>query len=120
MGMSEKWRDYLMLIPAAAIYFGLSPFTGEGKAFAVAVIFGVFYVVISRNWDKRHEAKFWIVIASFAVIHAVAFLVLKIPHLRAGLIAFPFALVDALLLYALVSWVDKRFPRKRDDFKQSD
>ena len=109
MELDEKWRDYMMLIPAGAIYFGLWPFTGEGKAFAAAVVFGVFYVVISRNWDRRRDWKFWTIIAFFGVAHLIGLSTINIPHLSAGLIALPFALVDGLIMYNVISWIERRF-----------
>lgn len=116
MQLDERSRDYLMVLPGGVILFGLWPLVGQGKAFATAMCFGVFYVLISRNWEKRREIRFWLVMGGFFVLHLVGLWFIRFPPLKAGLIAFPFALADGLLMYGILTWIDRMFPS--DDGRQ--
>jgi hypothetical protein len=110
--MTERSRDYLMLLPAAVIYFGLWLLLGEGKAYAAAVVFGVFYVIISRCWDRRSDVRFWVIIGVFAFLHIGGLWLIDVPHVNAGLIALPFALVDGLVMWAILNWIETHFPNQ--------
>jgi hypothetical protein len=100
-----------MVIPTGAVYFGLSPLVGEAKSFAVAVVIAVFYVIISRSWDKRGDLRFWLIIGLFATAHIAALFLITFPHLKSGLVVLPVALVDGLAMWGIMNWIEKRFPR---------
>jgi hypothetical protein len=108
--LSERTRDYLMVIPGGVIYFAIWPLIGQAKAFAVAMVFGVFYVIVSRSWDKRSDGRFWLILGLFAAIHIVALWLINFPHLRVGLAVLPFALVDGFAMLGILSWAVPRKP----------
>jgi predicted MFS family arabinose efflux permease len=104
-----------MVIPIGALYFGLQYVTAVEKAFVAALSVGVFYVIISREWDKRYDTRFWALISVFALIHVIALLFIRFPHYRgpALTIALPFMFIDGFAMWGILTWIDKRFPRKR-------
>jgi predicted MFS family arabinose efflux permease len=104
-----------MVIPIGALYFGLQYVTAVEKAFVAALSVGVFYVIISREWDKRYDTRFWALISVFALIHVIALLFIRFSHYRgpALTIALPFMFIDGFAMWGILTWIDKRFPRKR-------
>lgn len=110
--LNERARDYLILIPVGVLLFGLRALIQAERAFAVAMSVYVFYVIISREWDRRREKRFWIVMLIFAVLHVVALSLVKIPHYRgpSAAIAFPFMFADGFAMWGILNWIEKRFP----------
>jgi hypothetical protein len=112
--LGERKRDYLSAIPFIALFFALTPILGQGRAFAVGAVVLAFSVIISRCWHRRRDARLWIVLAVFAIIHIAAFSMISFPEqIRPGLIALPFALADGLAMYWFLEWLEKRFPTRR-------
>jgi hypothetical protein len=56
--LTERARDYLMVLGVGAVFFGAWPFIGQGKALALAASIYVFYAIISHRWDSRDNARF--------------------------------------------------------------
>lgn len=112
---SERERDWLMVIPVGGLYFVLQSVMQVERAFIAALTVGVFYVIISREWDKRYRKAFWIFISVFALIHVIALLSIKLPHYEGpGLaIALPFMFVDGFAMWSFWNWIDKKLPTHR-------
>jgi hypothetical protein len=111
--LSEGARDWLMVIPAGVLFFGFNAFLQREKAFLIALSFGAFYIVISREWDKRGQQWFWAVLALFALIHIVALSLIALPHFTGPslAIAVPFMGVDTFGMWGIVRLVEKRISR---------
>lgn len=109
MKLSQKVRDWLVVIPAGLLAIFLIPRLGEGRAFAVAATLYVFYAVISHKWNSRNDKKFWMAIAIFTAIHVIGLVIIPFPgELRPALIGFPFVLADGLAMWAILNWLEKR------------
>jgi len=72
----------------------------------------VFAAIVQMKWESRHDRRFWIAIAAFAAIHIVAIVLIKFPTPKFGLLSFPFALIDGFLMFGVLNWMEKRFPRR--------
>jgi len=85
------------------------------KGLAAGVTLGVFITIILTKRETHKESlsdrRFWLVIASLAVIHIVAISIIKFPEARAGMVSLPFALVDGFLMWGLINWIERRFPQ---------
>jgi triacylglycerol esterase/lipase EstA (alpha/beta hydrolase family) len=81
------------------------------KGLASSVTFGFFAAVIQTKWPSRGDWRFWAIIAAFALLHIVVLITVRFQQVRAGLISLPFALVDGFVMWGLINWVDKHFPR---------
>ena len=81
------------------------------KALTASVTVGVFVAIIQTKWESRNDWRFWAVVAVFAVIHVVAISIIQFPEVRAGLVSLPFALVDGFIMWFLINWIERRFPR---------
>ena len=110
--LTERGRDYLILLPVGVLLFGLRAFIQPDRAFAVAMSVYVFYVIISREWDRRRERRFWVVMLIFAVLHVFALSLVKLPHYHVPsvAIAFPFMFADGFAMWGILNWIEKRFP----------
>jgi hypothetical protein len=84
-----------------------------GKAFALALAFGVFLAIIQTKTESWADPRFWIILAVLAVIHVVVLSIVHIPEPRAGLEAAPFAFVDGFAMFGLLNWIERRFPRMK-------
>lgn len=112
MQISDKARDWLMVIPTGIVFFVLWPIVGQGKSFACAAIFYVFYAIISHRWDQRRDRRFWLVLLAFALVHVVALSLIRFPaEVRPGLISLPFALLDGFIMWAILDWIKQQYPR---------
>jgi hypothetical protein len=109
---TERGRDWLAVIPVGALYLGLGQVMQNERAFLAALSVGVFYVIISREWDQRHQTRFWTVMSGFAVIHLAALSLVQLPHYTGpGIgLAFPFMFADGFLMWGILNWIEKRFP----------
>jgi hypothetical protein len=110
---NERERDWLAVIPVGALYFGLQTVMQDEGAFAFALSAGVFYLIISREWDRRHDTRFWSLLSVFALLHIIAFSFIKLPHYSGpGLtVALPFMFLDGFAMWGILNWVLKRSPR---------
>jgi hypothetical protein len=110
---TERERAWLGVLPAGAIYFGLQNVVQEERAFFVAMTIFVFYAIISVDWDKRREARFWGVLSTFAIAHIIALSLFKIPHLKGSslAVALPFMFIDGFVMWGVMNFIEKRFPR---------
>lgn len=101
-----------LILPTLAVVTWLS---NAEKGLAASSMVGVFYTIIRTKSETRKESlsehRFWAVIAILAVIHIVAISVIKFPELEAGLVSLPFALVDGFIMWGLIDWIERRFPR---------
>lgn len=109
---SERERDWLMVIPIGALYFGLLKIMQEEKAFAVCLTVGVFYVIISREWAQKSNKRFWTIISSFVLLHVIAISLVRFPHYTGPslAIALPLMFIDGFVMWSILRWVEKRFP----------
>jgi hypothetical protein len=107
--LNEDKRDWLALVPAGAVYIGLLYLVAPGRALAVAMTAGIFYVLISRDWDQRREKKFWIVLFVFAAIHLIALSTIPFPDYKGpGTLLLPFALADGFAMFGILRWIKRR------------
>jgi len=109
---TERERDWLAVIPVGAVYFGLGKLMQDERAFLAALSVYVFYVIISREWERRHQSRFWMVMAVFALLHVVALSVIRLPKFTGPTIAvaFPFMMADGFGMWGILTWIEKRFP----------
>ena len=49
-------------------------------------------------------------IAALAIIHVVALSFIRLPEPRFGLVVLPFALADGIVIWGLISWLERHFP----------
>jgi len=106
--LTERARDYLMVVAVGVIFFGAWPLIGQGKALALAASVYVFYAVISHTEGSRDD-RFWLIIGGFACLHIAALLLISFPpEIRPGLIIFPFMLGDGFAMWALLRLVQRR------------
>lgn len=113
---TERESDWLAVIPVAALYVGLGQLMQDERAFLTALSVGVFYVIISREWDRRRETRFWAFMSVFAVLHVAALSLAKLPH-HAGpaiSLAFPFMFADGFAMWGILNWIEKRFSTPTD------
>jgi hypothetical protein len=113
---TERERDWLAVIPVGALYFGLGKFMQDERAFLAALSAGVFYIIISREWDRRRQGGFRGVLSVFAVMHVAALSLVKLPHYSGpslGL-ALPFMMADGFAMWGILSWLGKRRPTSSD------
>ena len=111
--LSEGARDWLMLIPTGVLFFGLNTVMQREKAFLIALSFGAFYIVISREWDKRGQQWFWAVLALFALLHIVVLSLITLPQFTGPslAIAVPFLGADTFAMWGVVKLIEKRMSR---------
>lgn len=112
---TERERDWLAVIPVCVLYFLLGKLMQDERAFLAAVSSGVFYVIISREWGRRRESRFWVTLSLFALVHVLALAVVKLPHFTGPSIAvaFPFMVADGFAMWAILNWTEKRFGTRR-------
>jgi hypothetical protein len=111
--LSEAARDWLMVIPGGVIFFGLSTVLQREKAFLIALTFGAFYIVISREWDQREQQWFWALLAIFALLHIVVLSIVTLPDFTGPslLIAAPYMFVDTFGMWGVVKFIERRIAR---------
>lgn len=113
MNINGKARDWLVVIPVGCLFFVLWPFIGNSKAFLTACIVYVFYAIVSAMWDNRREPWFWIILGLFFLAHLAMIYIIKVPaDIRPSLIVLPFALVDGLMMYGVLTLWDRRKGRR--------
>jgi hypothetical protein len=100
-----------MVLPVGASYLALREVMQDERAFAFALCAGVFYVLISREWNKRTSARFWITIFLFAVVNLIVISLIKFPHYHGpSLIALPFMFADGFAMWGILILLDRWFP----------
>jgi hypothetical protein len=106
--ITRRDLDWLMVVPAGLIYFGVKHFIQEEKAFALAAVGCVFYAIASAKWYLRARPRFLIVMSSLALISILAIMVIPIPHYGGpSLIAIPIGLMAGLVMLALITFLEK-------------
>ncbi|KPF52365.1 hypothetical protein IP65_16515 [Novosphingobium sp. AAP1] len=111
MAADDRKATRLGILLVAIVFIAVAVISDLEKALAASVTFGVFMAIIQAKWESRNDWRFWAVIAIFAVIHIVAISVIRFPEVRAGLVSLPFALVDGFIMWGLINWIERRFPR---------
>ncbi|MGI8765973.1 MAG: hypothetical protein ACR2KM_05610 [Gemmatimonadaceae bacterium] len=111
----NKKQDLLAIALLIAVFFFLvTKVSNPDTAFVIVISISIFYVLITAKWHNRRRVGFWVIIGSFAVIHAFMIYYVTVPHLSAGLMIYPFALLDALVMYYVVGLYDKLTARRDD------
>ncbi len=108
--------DWIIAIIAVAVFSLVAWASNIEKGLAAGVTFGVFAAIIQTKWASRGDWRFWFIIALFAIVHILVILVVRFPEVSASLVSLPFALVDGFLMWAVINWVEKRFPHVRKPF----
>jgi hypothetical protein len=107
--LSERQRDWLMVIPAGILFLALSNIIDQGRAFAFAAAAYVFYAVISHKWSMRSSIIFWIAIGVLIAMHIAVLSVIPFPYeIRPGLITLPFAVVDGVIMWYLLDLLERK------------
>lgn len=101
--------DLALAISIVPTFFLFFTWVDEEFLLVAILIVSMFYVLISAKWHLRRSIAFWLLIAIFIIIHTVAILLAQMPaEIRSGLILFPIFLIDLLLMFAVVSWLERR------------
>jgi hypothetical protein len=103
--------DLYLVMGTAVVFVAVALVASLEKALAAGVTFAVFSAVIQAKWDSRHDARFWIVISIFAFVHILAITLITFPEPRFGLVSLPLALIDGFVMFGILNWIEKRFPR---------
>ena len=116
--MKPRKKDWI-LAPFLLIVFAIVAWVSNLEtALAAGITFGVFAIIIQEKWASRGDWRFWLVISVFALIHIIAITVIRFPQPRAGTITltitYPFAIIDGLVMWGLINWIERRFPRAAD------
>jgi hypothetical protein len=108
LNLDERSRDVLAAIPCIGLYFGLQYVMQEERAFAVSLAVYVFYVIVTQQWARRHDRRFWLTITVFALVHVLVLSVIKFPHYSGpSLISAPFVVADGLAMWWILNLLEK-------------
>ena len=114
--LSERARDWLMVLPVGASYLVMRQLMQDERAFAFAVCGGVFYVLVSREWEKRRRAWFWLTILAFAIVNIVIISFVRFPQYHGpSLISIPFMFVDGFLMWGILNFIERRLSASGDE-----
>jgi hypothetical protein len=105
--------DWLVGLSALAVFIAVDFVANLDKALVAGTICGVFVTIILAKWNSRPDWRVWLILAVFAVIHVVVIVTVRFPHFQAGMVAMPIALVDGFVVWGLINWMEKHFPRRR-------
>ena len=89
----------------------------EERAFLTSLSVYVFYAIISNIKRRKHDALFWIIIGSFAVLHIIALSLVKFPPFNGPslAVAAPFMFIDGFAMWGILKWFEKHsFVDRRD------
>ena len=115
MKRKHSRTDWIIAGAALIVFALIASVTYLEKGLAAATAFYVFAIIIQTKSETRKESlserRFWVVVAVFAIIHVVAISIINFPELRAGLVSLPFALADGFIMWWLINWIERRFPR---------
>lgn len=105
--------DMILLALGILTFIVFFTFLDAEKALACSVVVGAFVAIIQTKPRGRRDQTFWTAIAVLAVIHVAVLSLIRIPELRFGLVALPFALADGFAIWGLLNWIERRFPTER-------
>jgi hypothetical protein len=111
MGQRRPASDWIVAALVVVVFSLVAWMSNLEKGLAASVTFGVFAAVIQTKWSSRGDWRFWAIIGVFAVLHIVVLFTVSFHQVRAGLISLPFALVDGFIMWGLINWIEKHFPR---------
>lgn len=103
---NERERAWLMVIPVVALYLGLQNVIKEERAFLTSLSVYTFYVIISVEWRRRYDGRFWLLLSVFAIIHVIAIAFIRFPHFDGPSIAvaLPFMFLDGFAMWGVLNW----------------
>lgn len=106
--------DWLVALSSVTVFAVVATMASLEKALAAGVTFGAFATVVSLKWESRHDPRFWALLLFFGVIHTVVIVAINIPEVPFGAMSIPFAIIDALIIWWTLNWLERRFPRRHD------
>ena len=94
------------MIPVGILYFSLQAMVQRERAFLAAITVGAFYVAISREWDRRREKRFWVVVSLLMLAHLVFLTLIKLPHFQGPSLSYglPMAFADVFAVWGILRW----------------
>ena len=110
----SRKSDMILLALGIITFFVFFTFLDAKRALACSVVSGIFVAIVQTKPRNRRDQTFWAVIAILAVIHVVLLAVIRIPEVRFGLMALPFALVDGFGMWWLVNRIERWWPAPSD------
>jgi hypothetical protein len=102
----ERERDWLAMIPLGVVYFSLAHFLPAERALLFAIMVGAFYVAVSREWDRRGERRFWLLVTLLLAVHSLIFAAIRMPQFSGPSLAYvlPIAFIDVFGLWGILRW----------------
>jgi len=112
--LSEGRVRFILVVFTALVFVVVAIASNLEKALAISVAFGAIATVVSVKLENGAGKTFWVVVSIFIAVHVVALTMIEFPQPRFGLIALPFGVIDALIMWGILNWTEKRFPGRRD------
>jgi hypothetical protein len=115
MKANEKTRDWLVLLATIPVFALTWQISSRRDAVIFVSLILLFYIVISSKWHLRKSGWFWICILVFGAVHLmiVGLTNLTIPRGPAISYVVPIVFADGLIMYGLVTWLEKRLPSNK-------
>ena len=113
MAKRAKLIDLTVAFLGVGLYFSLQYVMQEERAFTIALVMYVFYVVVSDRWKQRYERWFQVSVAALAILHFAVLTYLSFPEYGGpSIISVPFAIADGFFIWTILNWIEKRSVRK--------
>lgn len=115
MKVGERGKDWLALLISIPIFALTWHFSSRYKAVGLIASILLLYVIISSKWYLRKNSWFWICLFVLAVVHFTVVFITNFTIPRGPSLSYvvPLVFADGLLMYWLVSWLEKRLPSKK-------
>lgn len=107
----SRRSDVILVLATAGVFLLVSLVSSLERALVFAVVFAVFLAIVQTRKPNRRGARFWAVLVALGILHAVVLSVIHLPEVGSGLVVLPFALADGLAIWALMNWIERRFPQ---------
>jgi hypothetical protein len=109
-GRVSRRSDMILAVPTLVVFSIIAVVSTLERALAFALAVAVFISIIQTKKESWRDRRFWIVLTVFALAHLVILSLIRIPELRYGMMAMPFALADGFAMWGIINWLERRSP----------
>ena len=109
----SRKSDLALFVSTIAVFCLALVFFNPEKSLAFSILAGLVAAIVQ---DHNYESGFifWLSLGIIVLIHIAIICIINIPHLKFGLIAMPFAMIDGFAMSKFLKWISQRSKKNRD------